>query len=150
MFIKRFLLGKSKALLSLLCLTISFVSSADPKVVLKPEYYSGLLDRQTITDIFTRKKTHWRDGTAIRVYIKPIDSIENREFVMDVLFMTLYRFKTSLEEQTYSGRATGLIEVFDDNTMIAKIIQTPSAIGYVNNKVIVNGKEIKIIDSSSL
>ncbi|MEM2159390.1 MAG: hypothetical protein QXN55_00360 [Candidatus Nitrosotenuis sp.] len=150
MFTKKFLLGKSKNLLFLLAFCVTTQTPAEPKILIKPEYYNGSLDRQFIKDVFTRKITHWRDGSAIHVYIKPIDSAENREFVMDVLFMTLYRFKTAVEERTYAGKAPGLIEVFNDEIMIAKIDQTPSAIGYVNNKVIVNGRQIKIIDPSNL
>ena len=104
------------------------------------------MNRLAIQRIFTRKDTRWENGKNILVYIKPIDSIEHRIFVANVLNMTLYRYQKSLETYTYTARALPVTEVNSDDKMRVAVNSHPGAIGYINYELVVNEKTIKIID----
>ena len=104
------------------------------------------MNRLAVQRIFTRKDTRWDNGKNILVFIKPIDSIEHRIFVANVLNMTLYRYQKSLETYTYTARALPVTEVNSDDKMRVAINSHPGAIGYINYELVVNEKKIKIVD----
>lgn len=108
------------------------------------------LDRITVQRIFTRRETHWSNGDNIIVFIKPMDSLEHRHFVTEVLNMTLYRYQKSLESYTYTAKALPVTEVPTDQKMLNAIHTHPGAIGYVNYEIVINDKIIHICDDGCL
>lgn len=133
----------------LLCLFCPIISSVD--LIIWGEYDNSiLLDRFAIQRIFTRKIIRWPNGQYINVFIKPIHSIEHRDFVKTVLQITPYYFEQQLEEQTYTGRSTSVTEVPNDQQMLVKISSTPGAIGYINYEIYIDNKRVFIIDPSVL
>jgi ABC-type phosphate transport system substrate-binding protein len=116
----------------ILYLQIDRQTLATPSVVANNMVPDNKLSRMEIVDIFTRKKHFWSNGKKIIVYIKPTDSIEHKIFVMNVLNISTYKYKTMLESVTYSGANTPVIEISSDEEMISKLERTPYSIGYVN------------------
>lgn len=90
------------------------------------------LSREELQRIFTRKTSRWGNGGEIRVYIKPMGSIEHRSFLSEVLCMTLYRYQKSLEVNTNTAGAITVVEVRTDAEMRAAVYSHPGAIGYLN------------------
>lgn len=127
-------------------LFVSFYVFGDAKVIVQPDYRKGVLTREQVQQIYTRSVTHWADGLPIRVYSKPLDSLEHRDFVMNVLQLSPYRYKTLLEEKTFAGKATGVIELLSDEEMKTKVEVVPAAIGYINYELYVNNKKLRIVD----
>ena len=82
--------------------------------------------------IFTRRMILWSDGEPIKVFIKPIKSLQHREFLLYWLHMTTYRYVRLLEKQTYSGKTMSVIEVANDDRMIEALKDSPNSIGYLN------------------
>ena len=115
-------------------------------VIWKEDSEIIVLDRVTVQKIFTKKLQRWPDGRNINVFVKPLGSIEHRDFVNNVLKITPFYFQQQLEEQTYAGKSSSITEVPDDKTMIAKIEQTPGSIGYVNYILYTGSKRVIIID----
>ena len=104
------------------------------------------VNREFIRRVFTRKELRWKTGEAITVYIKPMDSIEHRNFVTNVLRMTMSRYKESLTASIASG--TDTVHEVPNGSMVTAIHSKPGSIGYVNYDPITNEKIIKICDDN--
>jgi len=104
------------------------------------------MNKIAVQRIFTRKDIRWSNGDSITVFIKPMESIENRMFIADILNMTLYRYQKSLETATYTGKANSVIEVPDDAHMHTAIDAHPGAIGYLNYEIVTHDKIIIICE----
>ena len=109
-----------------------------------------LMDRYYVQKIFTRKIARWPDGRNINVYTKPINSIEHRDFVKSVLGISPFYYQQLLETQTYTGAASAITEVPNDDQMIMKVEQDPSAIGYLNYEIFIGDKRVIIINNSDI
>lgn len=92
-----------------------------------------------LTNIFTRNVTKWEtNGARITVFIRPINSIEHKTFVLQWLNLTNYRYKKLLQQNTYSGVASNVKTIYSDEQMIVIIKTTPNSIGYVGDYMVVN------------
>jgi ABC-type phosphate transport system substrate-binding protein len=120
----------------------------NPTIIFDNNNFSNVLimNRLAVQRIFTRKDTHWENGDNITVFIKPMDSIEHRAFVTDILNMTLYKYQKSLDTYTYTAKATSVHEVTNDDKMKIAIQTHPGSIGYINYELIMNEKIIKVVD----
>lgn len=96
--------------------------------------------RLELVDIFTRQKRWWLNGGKITVFTRVLDSVEHKMFVIDVLNLSPYQFKSKLDGAIYSGNNTPVIEVSSDEEMLLKLSLTPYSIGYINSTVMVNDK----------
>lgn len=134
-----------RILISILLLSKSFFCNADELVITQKANGVSTLDHFQLTKIFTKKQFFWPTGQKIVVFIKPIDSLEHRLFVMDVLNMTPYRYKIAIEEILYTGSSTAPIEIATDDEMILRIKQTPNSIGYLNYTTLLANKDNNII-----
>lgn len=144
-----------RALLFLILALFPFnITSGNIKIISTPPIPDGnviLMNRLMIQRIFTRKETRWSNGQEITVYIKPLGSVEHQEFTRRVLHMSSYKFTKNLEEVTYGGKSTGVIEVITDTEMQLKVSNTPGSIGYINyDQIFVSGKIITIVDADRL
>jgi ABC-type phosphate transport system substrate-binding protein len=126
---------------------ISVWSSAIAEDVIFWKIHNGYIEieRQYIEKIFTKKIAKWPDGNNIDVYIKPIHSIEHRNFVKNVLGVSTFYYQQQLETQTYTGRAPSVIEVSDDSQMMLNVEKNSKAIGYLNYEVYVDNKKIRVV-----
>jgi len=109
-----------------------------------------LTNRLAVQRIFTRKDTRWSDGSEIKVFIKPINSIEHSNFLISVLGISTFSYKRHLESQTYAGRTTSVMEVDSDEIMALKISQIPGSIGYINYAIIINNRDIVVISGDDI
>lgn len=109
-----------------------------------------LMNRLMVQRIFTRKQTRWSDGREILVFTKPLTSIEHRDFAINVLGMTPYDYQKQLEDQTYSGRATSVIEINTDELMALRVSNHPGSIGYINYVIIIDNKTVVVIDGNTV
>lgn len=92
-----------------------------------------------LTNIFTRHVTKWETtGDRITVFIRPINSIEHKTFVLRWLNLTNYRYKKLLQQNTFSGAASNVKTIRSDEQMIIIIKSTPNSIGYVGDYMVLN------------
>lgn len=104
----------------------------------------GLSIRELI-DIFTRKKTYWEDRTEIVVVTQKTSSIPNQQFLVEVLGLTPYQYRSRLQRNIYQGRATPPIEVSTEEEMFEKILENKQAIGYLYNYILLRNNERLVI-----
>jgi len=123
-----------------LTLSSNVVFSADAIVHTAPEHeIIEATDTPFLINIFTRKTTRWiSNGDKIVVFIRPINSIEHKTFVLDWLGVTNYRFKKLLKQNTFSGRASSVKIIKTDEQMMFIINNTPNSIGYVGDHMVYN------------
>lgn len=105
-----------------------------------------ILDRNSLQKIFTQHITKWPDGRYIQVITKPNDSIEHKDFLLNVLGLSPISYK-QLKNNTQSDIIPNILEVQDDKQMMMKIESIPGSIGYLNYEVYINSKHIIILDS---
>jgi ABC-type phosphate transport system substrate-binding protein len=98
-----------------------------------------------LVDIFTRKKLFWSAGKKIVVFTRPVDSIEHKLFVMDILKMSPYKYRSLLDAVVFAGDNTPVIEVASDEEMLIRLSMTPYSIGYVKDDVYANHNNLNII-----
>lgn len=150
-----------KVLLSIILLVLCLNVNAADVIVWAEDSNSVTLDRYTLQKIFTRKVTKWPNGQPIQVFIKPMYSVEHRDFVLTVLGMSLFTYLNMLdnndEEYRYQRISNPgkqqrqfIIEVSSDKQMLQKIEQLPGSIGYVNYKVFIGSKEVIIINETEI
>lgn len=103
------------------------------------------VSRDTVQRIFTLKDNHWDNGDSIQVFTKHQTSIEHKNFVINVLHMTLYDYQTNLRANSNSKYQTPRnYEVDTDADMFAAIHSHPGSIGYVNYDLLLNSKIINV------
>lgn len=101
------------------------------------------MSRFELQRIFTRKQLFWSDGSIIsNIYIKPMMSIENQQFLLNFLQLTLYRYQQYLDTAVYSGKAMPVIEVKSDVEMLFYVNSHPNSIGYLNYEIVSSSKRI--------
>ena len=136
-------------LLVLMMLQVPKTSSSELKTSIIFRNYdlnnTLFMNRIAIQRIFTRQDKRWSNGDEILVYIKPMNSIEHKRFLSDVLHMTLYRYERSLSANTQTGKALPVTEVNSDDKMGMLISNNHGAIGYVNYTVRLNGKQVIVV-----
>ena len=96
------------------------------------------LTHREVIDIFTRKKIFWSNGKKIKVFVKPLDSVEHKLFTMEVLNITPFKYVAMLDAVSYSGANSPVVEVLNDSEMMYRLSNTPYSIGYVNHTVVFN------------
>lgn len=135
-------------LITLMMLYYAAVSESTPSVIFWKEHKDLILtDRYTLQKIFTGRITRWPNGEVIRVYIKPRNSIEHREFVQNVLGLTTYQYN---QLQELNNAKNNVSEVYTDYQMILKIEQIPGSIGYINYDIYSGNKQIVILEPDNI
>lgn len=96
--------------------------------------------RMELVDIFTRNRIWWPNSKKITVFTRQLDSVEHKLFVIDVLNLSPFQFRSRLDSVIYAGKNTPVVEVTSDEEMLLKLSLTPYSIGYVNSTVMINDK----------
>lgn len=108
------------------------------------------IDRYSLQKIFTKRIVRWPNGQAIQVFIKPLNSVEHRDFVLNVLGLSPFYYQQILDTQVYAGKSASVTEVSNDGQMIFKIEHTPGSIGYINYEIYIGSKKVTVIDSHTI
>ena len=141
-----------KKIISILLLWIVLNRECNPidLIIWKETVDSIILDRYAIQKIFTKQITKWPNGQTIQVFIKPLQSIEHKDFVTNVLGISPFYYQQVLETQLNNNKLTSIIEIPTDKQMIMKVESTPGAIGYVNYEVITGSKTVIVVDGNKI
>jgi hypothetical protein len=131
--------------LLLLVLSIEPIYSSNDNISTQKVLVNGYINetqwnRIELIDIFSRKRISWPNGKKIVVFTRRLDTIEHKMFVIDVLNLTPFQFKSKLNDVIFSGQNTPVVETTSDEDMLLKISMTPYSIGYINSTVIINDR----------
>jgi len=97
------------------------------------------ISHQQIKSIYLGQQTHWPSGNLIKVFKLPSTHKTHNLFVKKTLGLYPYQFNRRWQKLVFSGFALKPSEVFDEQELLDVIANTPGAIGYIDNKIKMEG-----------
>ncbi len=86
----------------------------------------------------------WPNGAPVVVFVLPDQSELHRTFTQKVLSMFPHQLRRNWDRYQYSGTGISPTEVKSPKEMIEKVIATPGAIGYADERFI--DERVRILD----
>lgn len=81
--------------------------------------------------IFGMRQLTWADGLRVKVFVLPDKHPLHNEFCKEKLSIYPYQLRQSWDRLIYSGTGQAPTEVATEEEMVARVANTPGAIGYV-------------------
>ena len=132
---KRILARRIFLLLWLLLSSIFPARTASPnepyEVITNPSVLEKTLSRSSLRAIFGMRLHTWPDGSAIRVFVMPDDAPLHAAFSKEKLNVFPYQLRSAWDRLVFSGTGQAPITVTSPEEMLAKVANTPGAIGYL-------------------
>ncbi len=116
------------------------------EVVTNIEVPEKALSINSLRSIFSMHLKTWPNGTKIRVFVFPDDDRLHKSFSKEKLKVFPYQLRSTWDRLVYSGTGQAPITVNSAEEMLARVANTPGAIGYLwraNISENVNVLEIK-------
>jgi hypothetical protein len=82
--------------------------------------------------IFGLRLSRWPSGQLVRVFVLPDNDPLHGRMSKEKLDLYPYQLRQTWDRLVYSGMAQAPTEVASEEEMLARVITTPGAIGYVN------------------
>lgn len=92
---------------------------------------SGQFDREELREIFFGRRTRWKDGSPVHVYVLPDNHPAHIRFAKEILGIYPYQLRSAWDRMIFSGTGTPPVVVDSLKQMQAQVNQTPGAIGYL-------------------
>jgi hypothetical protein len=87
---------------------------------------------QELQEVFTLKRGYWRNGSRVKIFIMPSDSITARRFIVEVLQLSPAMYFDLIESAYAMGKSNIPTTVPRAETVIIKVMITPGGIGYTD------------------
>ncbi len=125
-----------RLLLAVLCCWVASASpsSAETVLIMNAGLEGEPLSNNDLLRVYAMKKRTWSNGTPVAVYALPNKSAQHREFVYTHLKMQPHHLSRLWHKLVFSGTGTKPEVVADAQEMLAKVANTPGAIGYLNDE----------------
>jgi ABC-type phosphate transport system substrate-binding protein len=102
------------------------------RVIVHPENKEAALGRAFLADAFLKKVTRWRSGEVVRPVDQPLSSAVRRKFSDEVLGRSVAAVRSYWQQLIFAGRDVPPPELESDAAVIAYVLRTPGAVGYVS------------------
>lgn len=117
-------------------------ATPSPVIIVHPNNPLTEIDPQFLSRAFLKKKTEWPHGEVIKpVDLKPTIPIR-QVFSKYVLGRTVPEVKVYWQQNIFSGHKIPPPEFDAEEEVVAYILRTPGAIGYVSSKTKTAGSKI--------
>jgi ABC-type phosphate transport system substrate-binding protein len=93
--------------------------------------------------IFATKVTRWEDGSPIRVFVLPDESLLHQEMSKGILDLYPYQLRMAWDRVIYTGIGQAPIQVFSEAEMRKQVASVPGAIGYIGR--VFNNEKIRAL-----
>lgn len=116
-------------------------------------YYSALADTVMITDsdfnsiekitkteaqfLYLMKTRRLNDGQVVTLFQMPQDSVQHKQFVRNILRMSIEQYNRELDRITNSGLSTRIKTVYTKQEMIQRVSSTINSIGYIDTDYLI-------------
>ena len=135
-------------LLLISCFLISTTTWANDHyaIVTYPGVGEQEISVNSLRSIFSMRQKTWPDGTKIRVFVLPDDDELHQSVSKEKLNVFPYQLRSMWDRLVFSGTGQAPIKVNSVDEMLAKVANTPGAIGYLRRAKItdtVNVLQIK-------
>lgn len=125
-------------LLIIVLFFIGSVAEAQTLIVVNPFVEESSIDRRQVKNFFTLKSMHWQNGKKAHVVTLPKQHLSHVEFCKKVLHITPRQLERKWNYVAFTGKGTQPTEVLNELELLKYISKTPYAIGYLNNKFVMN------------
>lgn len=106
--------------------------AAEPyEIVTNPSVNEKTLPKSSLRAIFGMRLHTWPDGTAIRVFVMPDDAPLHVAFSKEKLNVFPYQLRSAWDRLVFSGTGQAPDTVTSPEEMLARVANTPGAIGYL-------------------
>jgi ABC-type phosphate transport system substrate-binding protein len=138
----------TRILVLLLVLAAAPQASAEPGVVVivNVENPSRTLDRNTLIDVFLKKRSRWSGGVVIRPVDQARGAAVRRAFSEEVLGRSVAAVRIYWNRQVFSGRGVPPPELASDDEVVKYVANHPGAIGYVGGGVNLKGAGVRVVE----
>lgn len=101
-------------------------------VIVHPANALASVARKQLADLFLKKVTRWRDGTAVHPVEPPETSLARAYFLSDVMGgKSAFAMKLFWNKRVLSGREVPPVQKESDEEVVAFVRATPGAVGYI-------------------
>ena len=97
------------------------------------------VSRPLARQIFAAKVTRWEDGSPIRVFVLPDESLLHQDMSKGILDFYPYQLRMAWDRAIYTGIGQAPIQVANEAEMRKEVASVPGAIGYIG-RVLYNDK----------
>jgi hypothetical protein len=116
-----------------LCCSRLTHASQSFRVVAHPTIASRSVATGDLSRMFLKQTSRWPDGTAVRPVDLTVDSEVRRAFSEEVIGRTVAAVRSYWQQAIFSGRGVPPPELESDAAVIAYVLRTEGAIGYVSS-----------------
>jgi ABC-type phosphate transport system substrate-binding protein len=102
------------------------------RVIVHPQNAEQTLERPFLANAFLKKVTRWPNGEVVRPVDLPLASPARRKFSEEVLGRSVSAVRSYWQQLIFSGRDIPPPELDSDAAVIAYVLRTPGAVGYVS------------------
>jgi len=115
------------------------LSSYAVEIIVNDSVDLSEVSHQQIKSIYLGQQTHWPSGNLIKLFKLPATHKTHNLFVKNTLGLYPYQFNRRWQKLVFSGFALKPSEVSNEQELLDVIAKTPGAIGYIENKIIMEG-----------
>jgi ABC-type phosphate transport system substrate-binding protein len=137
-FYHKALLIKYYSLILALLLVCLFTLKVEAiEVVTHPQVAERSLTKSQLRRIYTMRQLRWSDDRAIIVFVLPNQHELHQKFAKERLQIFPYQLNRIWHKLTYSGLGVAPTIVQSEDELIQAVINTPGAIGYIQDSTLV-------------
>jgi len=106
------------------------------QVVTHPEVNEKSLSVNVLRSIFSMRMRTWSNGNLIKVFVLSDNDDLHHDFSKEKLNVFPYQLRLAWDRLVFSGTGQAPIHVSSHDEMLAKVANTPGAIGYLKTSYI--------------
>lgn len=110
------------------------------EVVTHPQVVESSLTKSQLRRIYTMRQLRWSDNSAISVFVLPSQHSLHQRFSKEQLQIFPYQLNRIWHKLTYSGLGVAPTIVGSQEELIQAVINTPGAIGYIDDETLIEIK----------
>jgi ABC-type phosphate transport system substrate-binding protein len=130
------------ALLTLFTLTAMSASlAAEDALVAHPKITLTQVDEALLRDLFSGKRSTWKDGTAVSVIL--LKDGPSHQRLLDRLRKSQQQFQTGWKKLVFTGSAVMPEQVATEEELVAVVAKTPGAIGWIDSSK--RSEQVKVL-----
>ena len=106
------------------------------QIVTHSEVKEKSLSVNALRAIFSMRMRTWSSGNLIKVFVLPDDNDLHHNFSKEKLNVFPYHLRLAWDRLVFSGTGQAPVTVYSYDEMLAKVANTPGAIGYLKTTYI--------------
>mgnify|MGYP000272652643 CR=1 FL=1 len=114
------------------------------EIVTHPQVTESSLTKSQLRRIYTMRQLRWSNNKAITVFVLPSQHVLHQRFAKERLQIFPYQLNRIWHKLTYSGLGVAPIIVKSEQELIQAVLETPGAIGYLSDEMLIRQREAYI------